>query len=225
MTGSTRPDLAGRQRTAITTRDPRVRIVVVLLVTVGLVAVAAGGLVALRDLSVPVVGDVAVASDDTGTLAVDYVDAPSVEFVVYQHGREIHYALELRNDGPVPITIEDVPVDHLVEDQRLIRPTAVLLGPDETDGTGPTESARPFEPFRLDRGARRTVLVTGEFANCAYYTERAVDVIRSQPVTWSLAGWSRTDDLGLSRHVVVRSPHIRSCPDRVMDRGAATRTG
>lgn len=223
MTGSTRPGLAERPRSTIASREPRVTIVVVLLVTLGLVAVVAGALVGLRGLSAPAVGEVAVAAEDTGTLGVDYADAPSVEFVIYQHGREIRYALELRNDGPVPITIEDVPVDHLVDDLRLIRPTAVLLAPDRTGGTGSTDGARPFEPFRLDRGARRTVLVTGEFANCAYYTERAMDVIRSQPVTWSIAGWSRTDEVGLSRHVVVRSPHIRACPDRVMDRGAATR--
>ncbi len=227
MTGSTRPELADRPRSAIPVRAPsrrRWRIGVVLSVTFGLVAVAIGGLSALRDAAVPTVGEVAVVSASTDRFAVDYSDAPSVEFVTYGHGQEVSYAVQLRNDGPIPVTVEDVPVAGMEDGLRLIRPTEVLVAPEGAPVDDPTAGTRPFEPFRLDPGARRTVIVDGVFDNCVYYTERAMDVITSQAVTWRIAGWSTTTEVELPRQLAVRSPHIRDCPDRMMDRGARTRT-
>ncbi|MBW3561439.1 MAG: hypothetical protein KY437_02985 [Actinobacteria bacterium] len=184
------------------------------------------GIRADRDASVPGVGGVAVVSASTSALAVEYADAPSVELVTYEHGEDVSYAIELRNDGPLPVTVEDVPISDMVGDLRLIRPTQVLVAPDGTALVDATvDQASPFEPFRLARGASRTVIVTGVFDNCVYYTERAMDLIGSQPVTWSVAGWSATTEVELSSQLVVRSPYLRVCPDRVMDRGARTRTG
>lgn len=228
MTGSPRPELADRTRWRIATRPPGRgwrHIGVILSVTLGLVAGVYAGWSALRDAAAPTVGDVAVVSASTSTFTVDYTDAPSVELVTYHHGREIGYAVELHNDGPIPVTVEEVPVDGMLDGLRLIRPTDVLVAPVGAPVDDPTEGARPFEPFRLEPGASRTVIVGGVFDNCVYYTERAMDVITSQAVTWSIAGSSATKDVELSRQLAVRSPHIRDCPGRVMDRGARTRTG
>ena len=179
----------------------------------------------LRDASVPGVSEVAIVSASTSALAVEYADAPSVELVNYEHGEDVSYAIELRNDGLLPITVEDVPISGIVDDLRLIRPTQVLVAPDGTaPGDATLDRSGPFEPFRLARGASRTVVVTGTFDNCAYYTERAMDLIGSQPVAWSVAGWSATSEVELASQLAVRSPYLRLCPDRVMDRGARTRT-
>lgn len=227
MTG-TRPELHDRPRASIPVRSsvaPARRVGVVVLLIVGVVAVVAGGAVALRDASVPAVGEVGIVSETTDALAVEYVDAPSVELVDYDHGQAVSYAIELRNDGPLPVTVEDVPVATMEADRRLIRPGRVLVAPEGTAAADAGEGARPFEPFRLERGAHRTVIVEGVFDNCRYYTERAMDVIVAQPVTWSVAGWSTTTDLSLSHRLAVRSPYLRVCPGRVMDRGATTRSG
>lgn len=228
MTDIPREQLSDGPRTRIPAMSPGGnvrRVGVVLLLTLGLVALAAGAGVTVRETAVPATGEVTVVSDATGALPVEYVDAPSVELLDYDHGASVSYAIELRNDGPLPVTVEDVPLATMEADRRLIRPSRVLLAPEGTAATEAAAGARPFEPFRLERGARRTVIVEGVFDNCRYYTERAMDVIVAQPVTWSVAGWSTTTDLDLSRELAVRSPHIRHCPGRVMDRGARTRSG
>lgn len=229
MTGSTRPELRDRPRTPIpvraTARRRWLRPTVVVLVTFGLVAVAVGALSALRAASVPAVGDVAIVSTATDALGVDYADAPSVSLVNYDHGREISYAVEVRNEGPLSVVVEEVPIAGVADERRLVRPTDVLLAPEDARGGDAADGARPFEPFRLEPGAARTVIVNGVFDNCVYYTERAMELIASQAVTWSVAGLSTTTDVELSRRFAVRSPHMRNCPGRVMDRGARTRTG
>lgn len=226
MTGGPARELVERRRTRIEARRrTRVRVSLVLLI-LGLAALVGGATSVARDASVPDVGEVAIVSASTSALAVEYADAPSVELVNYEHGDGVSYAIELRNDGPLPLTVEDVPISGMVDDLRLIRPTQVLVAP---AGTAPADAtvdrSRPFEPFRLARGVSRTVIVTGVFDNCVYYTERAMDLIGSQPVTWSVAGWSATTEVELSSQLAVRSPYLRVCPDRVMDRGARTRTG
>lgn len=226
MTGAPRPQLLERPRTRIEARRRTGVPVSLALLVLGLVALAGGAASVARDASAPGVGEVAIVSASTSALAVEYADAPSVELVNYEHGEDVSYAIELRNDGPLPVTVEDVPISGMVDDLRLIRPTQVLIAP---DGTAPADAtvdrSRPFEPFRLARGASRTVVVTGVFDNCVYYTERAMDLIGAQPVTWSVAGWSTTTDVALSSQLAVRSPYLRVCPNRVMDRGARTRTG
>lgn len=228
MTGPPGTELLERSRTEIAER-PRVRrgrrLVAVILLTVGLVVTATGAVSVLRGASVPSVREVVIASETTAALEVDYADAPSFELVAYEHGSEVSYAIQLRNDGPLPVTVEDVPIAGLAEDLRLIRPTAVLVLPEGGSPEDGLDAARPFERFRLARGATRTVVVTGVFDNCEYYTERAMDLVTSQPVTWSVAGWSTTTDLELSRQLAIRSPYLRVCPGRVMDRGARSRTG
>lgn len=228
MTDIPREQLRDGPRTRIPARSPGGvvrRAGVGLLLTVGLVALAAGGAVVVRDAAVPATGEVAVVSDATEALAVEYVDAPPVQLVNYEHGATVSYAIELRNDGPVPVTVEDLPLGPMDADRRLVRPIGVRVLPDGAHATDAAGGATPFEPFRLERGVSRTVIVDGVFDNCAYYTERAMDLIASQAVTWSIAGLSTTTDVDLSRQLAVRSPHIRHCPGRVMDRGARTRSG
>lgn len=155
---------------------------------------------------------------------VEYSDAPSVSYVAYDHGEDASYSIELVNDGPLPVTVEAVPLDGLRHERRLFAPTAVFVAPEGASEVEP-DAVAPFEPFRLWPGDSRILVVAGEFANCAYFTERAIDLIVEQPVTWSVLGRSRTDMVALSDQLAIRSPFMRECPGRVMDRSARTRTG
>lgn len=191
----------------------RARLVRILAVA-GLVSVAAGTAVALHDASTPVASGGGVVGAPSFT--VEYVDAPATEYVAYDHGASAGYRIELSNDGPLPVTVEDVPIAPMQEELRLLHPTEVLV---EEAG-----DLAPFAPFRLGAGETRTVVVSGVFHNCEYYTERAMDLVVTQPVTWSVAGVSTTTDVALTHQLAIRSTFIRECPGRVMDRGARTRT-
>lgn len=185
-----------------------------LLAVAGVASILIGALVALHEASTPAAAGGSVVG--APSFSVDYVDAPTTEFVAYEHGSAVGYRIELSNDGPLPITVEDVPVAPMQEERRLLHPTEVLV----EGGSG----LAPFEPFRLGAGETRTVVVSGVFYNCEYYTERAMDLVVTQPVTWSVAGFATTTEVALSDQLAIRSTYIRECPGRVMDRGARTRT-
>lgn len=204
-------------------RRTRWSTLLVAALTVGGALSLLGGLAAvLVDASQPLAAGGGVL--DAPAYRVAYSDAPSVSYVAYEHGAPVTYTIELSNDGPLPITVDDVPLAPLRDDQRLVRPTAVRIAPADAKEVD-LEGLAPFEPFRLWPGGSRIVVVTGEFANCAYFTERAIDLIVEQPVGWSVLGWSRTSTIALSDQLAIRSPFMRECPGRVMDRGALTRTG
>lgn len=201
----------------IAARDdqPRWRARVVrILAAAGIVSILIAALVVLHDASTPVASGGGVVG--VPSFSVEYVDAPGTEFVAYEHGSAVGYRIELSNDGPLPITVQDVPIGPMQEQRRLLHPTEVLL----EDGA----DLAPFEPFRLGAGEARTVVVSGVFYNCEYYTERAMDLVVSQPVTWNVAGFTTTTEVPLTDQLAIRSTYIRECPGRVMDRGARTRT-
>lgn len=194
-----------------------------LLAVAGLLSLLVGIVVVLRDASVPNATGGGVLG--APSFRVAYVDAPSTAYVWYEHGEAVGYSIELSNDGPLPITIEDVPIAGLQDDRRLLHPTEVLVAPEDAAGlTLDSAELAPFEPFRLGAGETRRVVVSGVFYNCAYYTERGMDLFVSQPVTWSVAGLATTTEVALTDQVAIRSTFIRECPGRVMDRGARTRT-
>lgn len=222
MTGARPAEAATGDPPLIAPRADRprwLRRLTVALAVAGVLSLLAGVAVVLRGASTPV----ATAGSVLGvpTFRVDYSDAPATVFAAYEHGESVGYTIELSNDGPLPITVEDVPITGQQAELHLLHPTEVRVVP----RGGTVESAEPFEPFRLGTGETRTVIVSGVFYNCEYYTERAMDLLVSQPVTWSVAGVSSTTDVALTDQLAIRSTFIRECPARVMDRGARTRTG
>ncbi len=78
-------------------------------------------------------------------------------------------------------------------------------------------------PVTLEPGEGSTVRVQARFGNCEYYTERAVNLFRGAEVTVTAAGATTTFTTPYPSEVVLRSPTILGCPDRVMDRSARQR--
>ncbi|MBW3621564.1 MAG: hypothetical protein KY461_15075 [Actinobacteria bacterium] len=135
--------------------------------------------------------------------------------LLYHDGREVTYTFPLRNDGWLPVTVTDVALTA-PEERPLLVPTGLGLD-------GPDGATAPFLPFRLGPGETRTVVIEGLLDNCEYHTERAVHLVGHHVVHLRAGGVATTRSVALDDEVVVRSPTIRRCPDRVMDRSAFTR--
>lgn len=78
-------------------------------------------------------------------------------------------------------------------------------------------------PLGLAPGKTQVVQARARFANCRYYTERAVNHILGAEVTVRGGGGERTVTVAYPSEVVLRSPTILGCPDRVLDRSARQR--
>lgn len=78
-------------------------------------------------------------------------------------------------------------------------------------------------PVSLAPGETATVEVRTRFGNCRYYTERAVNLFGGAEVTVDGHGGRRAAVLAYPSEVVLRSPTILGCPDRVVDRSARQR--
>lgn len=78
-------------------------------------------------------------------------------------------------------------------------------------------------PVTLQSGEHTTVDVRARFTNCRYYTERAVNHVQGAEVTVAAPLGTDTAILDYPSAVVLRSPTILGCPDRVTDRSARQR--
>ena len=131
--------------------------------------------------------------------------APSGTTAVgYRHGAGVTVTLPLRNDGAQPVEV--VAVDPFPE----------LLGMLEVELVG-------GDVLRLAPGEEDEVELTARFTNCEYYTERAMNLYRGATVTVAGLTGPRTVEVAYPREVVLRSPTILGCPDRVTDRSARQR--
>lgn len=124
--------------------------------------------------------------------------------VGYRHGQPAVVELALGNRGAVPVTI------HRLE------PFPELLGLVET-------VAGEDLPVLLGPGEVVTLTAEVRFANCEYYTERAVNRFDRARVRVERLGATRTLEVAYPREVVLRSPTILGCPERSTDRSARQR--
>lgn len=124
--------------------------------------------------------------------------------VGYAHGRDVVVQVPLRNVGGSQVDI--LAVDPFPE----------LLGMLAVETLGDL-------PVRLSPGEQRVVEVTARFTNCQYYTERAVNLFTAATVTVTGGAGVRTLTVNYPREIVLRSPTILGCPDRVTDRSARQR--
>lgn len=175
-----------------------------------LAAAALGSLVAGGALAAPPVElaqAAAVSFDAEAThLTVEGFDDRGVYSLRYVHGDEAEVRVPVRNDGWLSTTVTSVSFDG--------RP-APMIDPIGTDGT----------PVELSPGEEATLTVRVRFDNCEYYTERAMDVYEAVTVTSRTAGIASSTPVVLDHALVVRSPMMTTCPDRVSDRGAFLRGG
>ena len=130
------------------------------------------------------------------------------DIVGYRHGAAVEIAVPVRNDGPLPVTVEDVSTGAGV---------LPLLEVREVKGL----------PLRLAPGGSGEVVLSAVLTNCAHYHERQVQNVDALQLAvrpaLPLAG-ERTVLLPLERPLLVRSPMIVGCPDRTLDRNDDHRT-
>jgi hypothetical protein len=169
-----------------------------------LVAVAVAAAVGLaRVPALLVTGPLTLAGHDRVVDLPDY-GAAGTTAVGYRDQRDASVELPVRNVGTVPLTV------HGVE------PFPELLGMVETlHGGDLPATVPPGETARLTARVR--------FANCEYYTERAVNRFHAAQLEVERLGVRRTVEVAYPREVVLRSPTILGCPARSTDRSARQR--
>ena len=121
-----------------------------------------------------------------------------MELLQYEHHADATIAVPVRNDGPLPVTITGVELTD--ENEPML---------EVVDGGA---------SMSLGAGEVGELVVRGRFDNCKYYTERAMQLYPSATIHYQAMGRSGSSELVLDRQLVVRSPTIVDCPDRVMDR-------
>ena len=143
-------------------------------------------------------------SDDLKT--VEDVERP----LDYRNGETLAYFLSIRNTGIVGLDVTDLPNDAeslgLFESEDVLVVTA-------TEETGPIyERAEPFEPFHLDAGEERTVIIRGHFAHCSYYPAGAVSELSTQHIRFRVFGITKSAGIRLPAPLQVTSPADEDCP-------------
>lgn len=138
----------------------------------------------------------------------------------YEHGEDGGYAFTLGNRAPIGVTITGMVLPEEAE-RHLFRPLGARAR--ATGASRGSIEVGEFEPFVLAPDEQVRIVVVGRFDNCRYYTERAIEVHDEITVQYRLGGLPTSQQVQLPAQVIVRSPTIQNCPDRVMDRSARQR--
>ena len=157
-------------------------------------------------------------SDVRGTRSADLptFDGGAVA-LLYDHREYVSYAFELRNNGPVAVTVTDIALPP--QPLPLLHEVRVLLRPrDSADVSADPAGAVEFEPFTLGRSERRTIVVQARMDGCEQVTERAMSLFAAHHVRTRTLGVSRSVEVPLGVEVLVRAPTIVDCPGRPLDR-------
>ena len=123
----------------------------------------------------------------------------------YVHNTPVRLGLPVRNNGPLPITVDTV---------RLVTAPAPLFSLDRAEGLD----------VHLGAGETKTVWLTGTLANCRYSTERDLQTYAGLQVTGSTLGRDLTRTVAFDRPIYVKSPMIVTCPDRKLNRDTVNRS-
>ncbi|HET9516689.1 MAG TPA: hypothetical protein VFO77_03065 [Actinoplanes sp.] len=193
-----------------------VRLVVVLLIA--LVLAGGAGLVA-RYQPLLQSGDLQAGSD-MQVVTIEEFEETGAHVLKYEDGEYVSYAFTVRNAGPVGITVTGVDLPAEAE-RRLLQPVAAGVA---TGDSADAAEMAPFEPFALAAGEEQRIIVQGRFDNCEYYTERAIEDVDGQTITFRVAGIPRTATVPFTRDLLVRSPTIKNCDERTLNRAEHRRT-
>lgn len=120
-------------------------------------------------------------------------------FLRYVHGGQVSVTVPLHNPTALPLTVD------AVEPPSQARPLLALVA---TSGPG---TVPPF--------STRDVRLTFRYGNCRYYHERAAQTVDRLRVWGHTLGRGFTEEVTLSRPVVVHGQVIVNCPDRTLVRG------
>lgn len=167
------------------------------------VAVVALTLVALAWLALPLTVRVGQEVEprlpvESGLFVPGYGDDGTFA-LHYRHHDEVTLTVPIRNNGPVPITIDDARID----DAPL--PLLVSAGDNLPIDVGPWDQSDLELTFRFD--------------NCRYYHERSADTWDRVWVEGSVLGRGFDDVVELSYPIALHGQVIGTCPDRTLIRG------
>jgi hypothetical protein len=125
---------------------------------------------------------------------------PEGTYVVgYEHGEDVVMTLSVKNTGLLPVTVTSASFDAGV---------APLLEIREVSGL----------PLGIGAGETRRFEVTGVLGNCRFFHEREVQYYRAVDLGFSVLGQDGTRTVELDRQLMVHSPMIVGCPDRLLNR-------
>lgn len=150
-----------------------------------------------------------IAGTDVATVAGLGGEGRGVHAVRYEDHGYVTLRVPVRNDGPVAVTLRSIALDT---------GELPLLGSVRRDGDTRL-------PVVLRPGEQRSLSLTLRMDNCEFYTERAMERLAGVDVEVSAWGRRLTEHVRFDRPVVVRSPMMVTCPDRVRDRDANQRRG
>jgi hypothetical protein len=119
--------------------------------------------------------------------------------VGYRHGATVRLTLPVRNRGLLPLTVTSADLGGGV---------APLLEVREVDGL----------PLSVPAGQTRSFEVTAQLANCKFFHEREVQTYPSVQLGVVVLGRTGTRAVPYDRPIMVHSPMIVGCPDRLLDR-------
>ena len=124
----------------------------------------------------------------------------------YEHGATVRLTLPLHNSGPLPMTV-----------------TSVDLG----GGPAPLLAVRGREglPLTLRPGGSGEVTLTIAMVNCRFYNEREMQTYDAVRVGFRSLWRSGERLVPYDRPILVKSPMIVTCPDRLIDRSKNRRSG
>lgn len=131
--------------------------------------------------------------------------ARGTQVVGYVHNATSRLRLRLRNDGPLPVTVTSVALPSGV---------APLLALREVRGL----------PVTLAPGERRDVEAVAVLANCRYSHEREMEIHDRLRIGFRVLGRSGKRQVRFDRPLLVHSPMIVGCPDRLLNRQAHDRS-
>lgn len=193
------PDLA--------TRPPVPRRV--LLLTSGLLSAGIALLVvSLLSYAPSTVRIAAVAPTFTGTapqVTLPTYGLQGMHVIGYEHGASAVLTLPIRNRGVLPLTVTSVDLGGGV---------APLLEVVDVRGL----------PLSVPPGATRSLEVRATLGNCRFFHEREVQNYASFRLGFSVLGQQGLRDVPYDRPLMVHSPMIVGCPDRLLDRQANDRS-
>ena len=175
---------------------------VVLAAVVVLVGLAATALLLWAPTSVALGSGRATFSGSAEVVGVPGYGPRGTDSVHYEHGATLDITVPVRNDGPLPVTVEEVVTGAGVLPLLDVRSTTGL-------------------PLSLQPGEEGEVVVRAVLTNCRHYHERQVQNVdalqlRVRPALPLAA--DRTVGLALERPLLVHSPMVVGCPDRTLDR-------
>jgi hypothetical protein len=132
-------------------------------------------------------------------VTLDHYGTRGTHVVDYRHGADVSITVPLRNDGPLPITV-----------------TSVATGA----GVFPLLEVVdvPGLPLELGPGEQGDVVLEAVLGNCRYYHEREVQNVDGLVVGAEVLGRSASTSVALDSPLLIHSPMIVGCPDRMLNR-------